>query len=78
MTDKIICDECKYREICKYREEYEQVHIAVTGTVIHRTLDNGRHSIRNVSDIPYITLHVECKYHTLSYTNSSVVNRSGT
>lgn len=63
MTDKLICDECQNYEICKYREEYEQVHTAVTSAVIHRSLDDGRHSIRNVSDIPWVEIRVACKYY---------------
>lgn len=62
MTGKLICDECQNREICKYCEEYEQVHTAVTSATIHRTLDDGRHSIRNVSDVPWIEVIVDCKY----------------
>ena len=62
MTDKILCNECQNAEICKYREEYGQVHADMTRAQMYKTLDDGRHSIRNVSDVPYVEVIVDCKY----------------
>lgn len=60
---ELLCEKCQNKDICKYREEYEQVHTAVTSTSIHRSLDDGRRSIRNVVDVPWVVIRVECKYY---------------
>lgn len=62
MNDKILCDECAHAEICKYREEYKKVYAAVANLKIGEALSNDAHSIRNVSDIPYIDVIVDCKH----------------
>ena len=62
MTDKILCDECAHAEICKYREEYKKVYASVANLEIGEALHNGAHSIRKVSDIPYIDVIVDCKH----------------
>ncbi len=62
MNDKILCDECTHAVICKYREEYKKVYAAVANLKIGEALSNDAHSVRNVSDIPYIDVIVDCKH----------------
>lgn len=62
MNDKILCDECAHAEICKYREEYKKVYAAVANLKTGEVLSNDAHGFRNVSDIPYIDVIVDCKH----------------
>ncbi len=62
MIDKILCDECTHAEICKYRAEYKKVYASVANLKISEALSNDAHSVRNVSDIPYIDVIVDCKH----------------
>ena len=56
------CDKCANTEICKYREEYKRISAAVANLTICEEIAEGAHSIRKVSDIPYIDVILDCKY----------------
>ena len=62
------CDKCANTEICKYREEYKRISAAVANLTICEEIAEGAHSIRKVSDIPYINVIVECKHFRRAFT----------